>query len=107
MSSTATSRQGAPDPFAIGGAASVGIIERDVTEGEYRQAVETLLQKTPVCCKWSGRPIIPGRIGTIETQALIRIGGAQVRPRDTVGCHGVGIVVVLDALEKCHAGVGA
>ena len=65
-----------------------------VTNGCCRDTAEVALQKTPVCARKRGRTIIPGRIETVEFQAKIGCGGAQVRPGDIVGCDDDGIVVV-------------
>jgi regulator of RNase E activity RraA len=69
---------------------AVGII----TDGYCRDTAEVALQKTPVCARKRGRPIIPGRIELVEAQTTIACGGAQVRPGDIVGCDDDGIVVV-------------
>ncbi len=69
---------------------AVGII----TDGYCRDTAEIVLQKTPVCARKRGRPIIPGRIELVEVQTTIACGGAQVRPGDIVGCDDDGIVVV-------------
>lgn len=69
---------------------AVGII----TDGYCRDTAEVALQKTPVCARKRGRPIIPGRIELVEVQTRISCGGAQVCPGDIVGCDDDGIVVV-------------
>ena len=78
----------------------VGVVDRDsrlvgiITDGYCRDTAEIVLQKTPVCARKRGRPIIPGRIELVEVQTTIACGGAQVRPGDIVGCDDDGIVVV-------------
>lgn len=65
-----------------------------VTDGYCRDTYELRLQKTPVCARKRGRPIIPGRIETVEIQGTIACGGVQVRPGDLVGCDDDGVLVV-------------
>ena len=71
-------------------AGAVGI----VTDGECRDTYEVRIQKTPICCRRRGRPIIPGRIMEVEANTTISCGGAQVRPGDIVGCDDDGVIVV-------------
>lgn len=77
---------------------SLGMIARGavgiVTDGQCRDTYEVVLQKTPVCCKSRGRPIIPGRIMEVEANTTISCGGVQVRPGDIVGCDDDGVIVV-------------
>ena len=77
---------------------SLGMIARGavgiVTDGECRDTYEVALQKTPVCCRRRGRPIIPGRIMAVEANTVVACGGVQVAPGDIVGCDDDGVVVV-------------
>jgi regulator of RNase E activity RraA len=75
---------------------AVGII----TDGNCRDTYEVALQKTPVCCRRRGRPIIPGRIMEVEANTVIACGGVQVAPGDIVGCDDDGIVVVPQDLAE-------
>jgi len=77
---------------------SLGMIARGavgiITDGECRDTYEVCLQKTPVCCRRRGRPIIPGRIMAVEANTTISCGGAQVQAGDMVGCDDDGVIVV-------------
>ena len=81
---------GSMNSMAVNLAGAVGI----VTDGNCRDTYEVCLQKTPVCCRKRGRPIIPGRIMEVEANTTIACGGVQVRPGDIVGCDDDGVVVV-------------
>lgn len=81
---------GSNNAMAITRAGGVGI----VTNGCARDTGELCIQRSPLCCRMRGRTIIPGRIETVEVQAVIGVGGAQVRPGDIVGCDDDGVVVV-------------
>jgi 4-hydroxy-4-methyl-2-oxoglutarate aldolase len=81
---------GSCNTLGLVSAGAAGII----TNGYCRDTAEITLQKTPVCARYRGRTIIPGRIETVEVQTKIGCGGAQVRPGDIVGCDDDGIVVV-------------
>lgn len=65
-----------------------------VTDGFCRDTYEVELQRTPMVARHRGRPIIPGRIETIETQVTIACGGARVDPGDIVGADDDGVIVV-------------
>lgn len=65
-----------------------------VTDGYCRDTGEVALQKTPICSRYRGRTIIPGRIQVVEVQTTVGCGGTQVRPGDIVGCDDDGVVVV-------------
>ncbi|GAB4459425.1 MAG: hypothetical protein OHK0029_22010 [Armatimonadaceae bacterium] len=65
-----------------------------VTNGCARDTAELELQRTPICLRKRGRPIIPGRIEVVEIQTKIACGGVQVRPDDILGCDADGIIVV-------------
>jgi len=65
-----------------------------VTNGWVRDTGEVAIQKTPICAAGRGRTIIPGRIDTVEWQAVIGCGGVQVAPGDLVGADDDGVVVV-------------
>jgi 4-hydroxy-4-methyl-2-oxoglutarate aldolase len=65
-----------------------------VTNGCARDTAELELQRTPLCLRRRGRPIIPGRIEVAEVQGKIGCGGVQVRPGDLIGCDADGLVVV-------------
>ena len=65
-----------------------------VTDGYCRDTYEVAHQKTPICSRYRGRTIIPGRIHTVEVQGTVSCGGAQVRPGDIVGCDDDGVLVV-------------
>lgn len=88
----------APEVGYWGSNNSLGMIAEGavgiVTDGYCRDTAEIALQKTPVCARKRGRPIIPGRIELVEVQTCISCGGAQVCPGDIVGCDDDGIVVV-------------
>lgn len=87
-----------PDCGYWGSENSLGMIQRGavgiVTNGQCRDTDELALQRTPICSNGRSRVIIPGRIETIENQAVVGIGGAQVRPGDIIGCDDDGLVVV-------------
>lgn len=88
----------APEVGYWGSNNSLGMIAEGavgiVTDGYCRDTAEIALQKTPVCARKRGRPIIPGRIELVEVQTRISCGGAQVCPGDIVGCDDDGIIVV-------------
>ena len=65
-----------------------------VTEGYCRDTEEVILQKTPVACSATGRPIIPGRTEIQDVQVPISCGGVMIRPGDIVGCDWDGCIVV-------------
>jgi 4-hydroxy-4-methyl-2-oxoglutarate aldolase len=71
-------------------AGAVGI----VTDGYCRDTAEVARQRTPICSRYRGRTIIPGRIQAIETQTTIACGGVQVNPGDIVGADDDGVIVV-------------
>jgi regulator of RNase E activity RraA len=71
-------------------AEAVGI----VTDGQCRDTYEVCLQRTLICCRGRGRPIIPGRIMELEVNTTVACGGVQVRPGHMVGCDDDGVVVV-------------
>lgn len=87
---------GSNNTLGLVSAGAVGII----TNGYCRDTGEIALQKTPVCARYRGRTIIPGRIEVVETQTRIGCGGAQVRPGDIVGCDDDGIVVLPSGLAE-------
>ncbi len=65
-----------------------------VTDGYCRDTAEVARQQTPICSRYRGRTIIPGRIMTVEVQSTVGCGGVQVRPGDIVGCDDDGVIVV-------------
>ncbi len=81
---------GSANTLSLVSKGAVGII----TNGYCRDTAEIALQRTPVCTRFRGRTIIPGRIEVADVQTKIGCGGAQVRPGDLVGCDDDGIVVV-------------
>jgi regulator of RNase E activity RraA len=81
---------GSNNALGVIAAGAVGI----VTDGYCRDTYEVCLQRTPVCCRKRGRPIIPGRIMEVEANTVIACGGVQVGPGDIVGCDDDGLVVV-------------
>ncbi len=93
-----TDTGGAPEVGFWGSNNSLGAVARGavgiVTDGCARDTAELTLQRTPVCCRQRGRPIIPGRIEAIETNAVIGCGGVQVRPGDLIGCDDDGVILV-------------
>ena len=89
---------GAKETGYWGSANSMGIIAGGavgiVTDGECRDTYEVVLQKTPVCSRGRGRPIIPGRIMEVEGNVPVGCGGVRVDPGDIVGCDDDGVIVV-------------
>jgi regulator of RNase E activity RraA len=81
---------GSENVLALQAQGAVGI----VTNGQCRDTAEVTMQRTPVACRSRGRTIIPGRIEVVELNAVIGVGGAQVRPGDIVGCDDDGLIVV-------------
>lgn len=65
-----------------------------VTDGYCRDTAEVALQQTPICSRYRGRTIIPGRIQVVEVQTTVACGVVQVRPGDIVGCDDDGVLVV-------------
>jgi 4-hydroxy-4-methyl-2-oxoglutarate aldolase len=76
----------------------LGVVSRGavgiVTNGCARDTAELERQRTPICLRRRGRPIIPGRIEVADIQTRIGCGGVQVRPGDIIGCDADGIIVV-------------
>jgi regulator of RNase E activity RraA len=81
---------GSANALSVVAEGAVGI----VTDGCCRDTYELELQETPICARARGRPIIPGRIQTVEVETTISCGGVQVRPGDLVGCDDDGVIVV-------------
>jgi regulator of RNase E activity RraA len=65
-----------------------------VTDGTCRDTDEVILQKTPICARYRGRTIVPGRVEFADVQVPIECGGVLVRPGDIVGADGDGVIVV-------------
>ncbi|MDA1191086.1 MAG: RraA family protein [Candidatus Poribacteria bacterium] len=65
-----------------------------VTDGFCRDTAELELQRTPICSRERGRPIIPGRIEVADLQSKVGCGGVQVNPGDLIGCDADGVLVV-------------
>jgi 4-hydroxy-4-methyl-2-oxoglutarate aldolase len=71
-------------------AGAVGV----VTNGGARDTDELIKQGVPVYCRYTARGIRPGRVEFDAEQVPVNIGGATVRPGDTIVADGDGVVVI-------------
>ncbi|MFP4144588.1 MAG: RraA family protein [Phycisphaeraceae bacterium] len=102
-----TATGGAQEVGFWGSANAMGVVAEGavgiVTDGYCRDTGELEQQGTPICARGRGRTIIPGRIMSVETQATVACGGAQVRPGDIIGCDADGLIVVPIEVAKTVA----
>jgi regulator of RNase E activity RraA len=93
-----TSTAGCREAGIWGSANGMGAVVRGavgiVTDGACRDTDEVILQRTPICARYRGRTIVPGRVEFADVQVPVECGGVLVRPGDLVGADGDGVIVV-------------